>query len=81
MDVPSVPGGITKMKKKLDYEQSMTRLEEIVGLLESGELPLEESMKLFEEGTKLSQACYEILKNAEQKLTTVSAADGEEDGE
>ena len=69
------------MKKKLDYEQAMTRLEEIVGLLESGELPLEESMKLFEEGTKLSQACYEILKNAEQKLTTVSAADGEEDGE
>ena len=60
------------MKKKPDYEQSMLRLEEIVELLESGELPLEESMKLFEEGTKLSAECYETLKKAEQKITQLS---------
>ena len=42
------------MENKLSYEQSVSRLEEIVKLLENGELPLEESMKLFEEGTRLS---------------------------
>ena len=40
-------------KKKLDFEGSMARLEEIVGLLERGDAPLEEAMKLFEEGAKL----------------------------
>ena len=69
------------MKKKLDYEQSVTRLEEIVSLLEGGSLSLEESMKLFEEGNKLSVACYEALDKAEQKITRLSeleAADEEE---
>ncbi len=60
------------MKKKLDYEKSILRLEEIVELLEGGELSLEESMKLFEEGTKLSAACYEILNKAEQKITKIT---------
>lgn len=57
----------------------MQRLEEIVGLLESGKLPLEESMKLFEEGTKLSAECYETLKNAEQKITLLSDTEKKED--
>ena len=39
--------------KKLDFEQSMARLEEIVGLLERGDAPLDEAMALFEEGAKL----------------------------
>lgn len=69
------------MKKKPDYEKSMLRLEEIVELLESGELPLEESMKLFEEGTKLSAECYETLKNAEQKITLLSETENKEDDE
>ena len=60
------------MKKKLSYEQSVSRLEEIVELLENGELPLEESMKLFEEGTKLSAECYSMLSKAEQKITQIS---------
>lgn len=60
------------MKKKLDYEKSVLRLEEITKLLESGELSLEESMKLFEEGTKLSAACYEMLNKAEQKITKIT---------
>ena len=38
--------------KKLDFEQSMARLEEIVGLLERGDAPLDEAMALFEEGAK-----------------------------
>lgn len=54
------------------YEQALNRLEEIVEALESGELSLEESMKFFEEGTKLSGECYGILKNAEQKITDIT---------
>ncbi len=69
------------MKKKPDYEQSMLRLEEIVELLESRELPLEESMKLFEEGTKLSAECYETLKKAEQKITLLADIEKKEDDE
>lgn len=67
------------MKKKPDYEQSILRLEEIVELLESGELPLEEAIKLFEEGTKLSSECYETLKKAEQKITLLSDIEKKED--
>ena len=54
--------------KKLNFEQSMARLEEIVGLLERGEAPLEESLALFEEGTKLMRACSGLLDQAEQKV-------------
>lgn len=54
--------------KKLNFEQSMTRLEEIVGLLERGEAPLEESLALFEEGTKLMRSCCAQLDQAEQKV-------------
>ena len=67
------------MENKLSYEQSVSRLEEIVKLLENGELPLEESMKLFEEGTKLSAGCYEILKKAEQKITELSKIEDSEE--
>ncbi len=57
---------------EFNYEESVKRLGEIVEKLESGELSLEESIKLFEEGTRLSADCYEILKNAEQKITDIS---------
>ena len=55
--------------RKLSFEQSMARLEEIVGLLERGEAPLEESLALFEEGTKLMRTCSAMLDKAEQKVT------------
>ena len=54
--------------KKLNFEQSMARLEEIVGLLERGEAPLEEALALFEEGTKLMKTCSALLDSAEQKV-------------
>ena len=47
--------------KKLDFEQSMARLEEIVGLLERGDAPLDEAMALFEEGAKLMRECTKRL--------------------
>ena len=48
------------------FESQMARLEEIVRLLERGEAPLNESMKLFEEGTKLSASLGKLLDKAEQ---------------
>ncbi|MBO5917280.1 MAG: exodeoxyribonuclease VII small subunit [Oscillospiraceae bacterium] len=56
-------------KKTLDFEQAMTRLEEIVGLLERGEAPLEQSLALFEEGTVLMRQCSAVLDEAEQKVS------------
>ena len=50
--------------KKLDFEASMARLEEIVALLERGEAPLEQAMALFEEGAKLLRECTAQLDKA-----------------
>lgn len=51
----------------LTFEQAMQRLEEIVSLLEDGKAPLNESMALFEEGTKLSAYLSQLLDTAEQR--------------
>ena len=59
--------------KKKSFEESMARLEEIVGLLERGDAPLEESMTLFEEGAKLLRECTAQLDKAEQKVTLLTA--------
>ena len=56
----------------LTFEQAMQRLEEIVSLLEDGKAPLNESMALFEEGTKLVNACRKELDTAEQKVVKLS---------
>lgn len=60
-------------KKKINFEQSMLRLEEIVMLLERGEAPLEDAMKLFEEGSKLLRECTGLLDDAEQKVRLLTA--------
>ena len=62
--------------KKLDFEQSMARLEEIVGLLERGDAPLDEAMALFEEGAKLMRECTKRLDQAEQKVTLLHRRGG-----
>ena len=62
-------------RKKVDFETSMLRLEEIVVLLERGEAPLEEAMKLFEEGAKLLRECTAQLDAAEQKVTLLTAGE------
>lgn len=54
--------------KKLSFEQQLERLEEIVSALESGEASLADSLKLFEEGTKLISACSKQLDQAEQQV-------------
>lgn len=51
-------------RKSKSFEADLSRLEEIVKLLESGELSLEESMKLFQEGTGLAASCGKLLDEA-----------------
>lgn len=55
-------------EKKISFEQAMGRLEEIVRQLERGDAPLEESLSLFEEGTRLVKMCSTRLDRAEQKV-------------
>lgn len=52
----------------MDFEKKLTRLEQIVEKMESGDLALEDSLKLFEEGVKLSRECNTQLSEAEQKV-------------
>lgn len=56
------------MENNLTFEQALSRLEIIVKQLESGEIALEDSIKLFEEGVKLSSVCSSLLKDAKQKV-------------
>ena len=65
-------------KTAFDYEKSFRRLEEIAALLEGGSLPLEQSLKLFEEGAGLAAALQKSLAAAEQKLTELRLPDASE---
>jgi exodeoxyribonuclease VII small subunit len=55
-------------KKEVDFEESLNRLQEISDSLEKGEVGLEESLKLYEEGINLAKICYATLKDAELKV-------------
>jgi len=55
-------------EKELKFEYGLKRLEEIVAKLESGNLSLDDSLKLFEEGVKLVRFCNERLAEAQQKV-------------
>lgn len=55
------------------FEAALRRLEEIVETLESGELSLEDSIKIFEEGVGLTRTCSRQLEEAEQKVSTLLA--------
>ncbi len=50
------------------FEEALTRLETIVAELERGELPLDDSMRIFEEGIKLSKVCLKMLDDAERRV-------------
>ena len=55
-------------EKSLDFEKSLEKLEKIIEALEDGELPLNESIKTFEEGGKLTKHCQDLLSKAELKI-------------
>lgn len=61
----------------MDFEKRLNRLEEIVEKMETGELPLEDSLKLFEEGVKLSRECNTQLSEAEQKVKLLLGIDSD----
>jgi len=66
------------MKNGMSFEQSITRLDEIVKLLERGDAPLSDSLKLFEEGTALISSCDDMLNKAEQAVVKLKKGpDGE----
>jgi exodeoxyribonuclease VII small subunit len=58
------------------FEEAMERLEQIVESLEGGDLSLEESLKIFEEGMKLIRFCSKKLEEAEQKVTLLVKESG-----
>ncbi len=60
------------MKKSQTFEQAMNRLEEINQALESGDIPLEDSIKLYDEGIKLIEFCQSKLNEAEKKIQKLS---------
>lgn len=56
------------MNNKLSYEQSIARLDDIVRSMERGDVPLEQALKLFEEGAGLIASCNKMLDDAEQMV-------------
>ena len=60
---------------EMTFEQAMARLEQIVTTLEGGRCSLDESLKLFEEGTKLTAYCSQQIKEAEQKIIKLTAVE------
>lgn len=54
------------------FEQSLTRLNEIVSRMEKGDVPLEEALTLFEEGTGLVTSCNKLLDDAEMKVVQLA---------
>ncbi len=60
------------------FEQKMDRLEAIVKAMERGDVPLDESLKLFQEGTALVDQCTKLLDVAEQKVKIITSGCNEE---
>ena len=58
------------------FESSLAALEERVRKLESGEIPLEDALKLFEEGVDLARSCHEQLESAEERVAALSRGTG-----
>jgi exodeoxyribonuclease VII small subunit len=65
-----------KKSKTPDFESSLAQLEKLVEQMESGELGLEESLKAFEEGVKLTRLCQQTLSQARQKVQVLMEKNG-----
>ncbi len=64
-------------KKKLSFEEALSRLEEVIGLLENNRCELEESLSLFQEGMELVKFCRGKLAEAEKKISILVKEAGE----
>ena len=67
---------MAKSKKPVDFEQALNQLENLVEAMESGDLSLEDSLKAFEQGIKLSRECQTALSTAEQKVQLLMEENG-----
>lgn len=63
-------------KKELSFEENLSKLEEIVKKLESGDTPLDDAIREFNEAMNLAKVCDEKLKKAEESLTKIVGEDG-----
>ena len=61
-------------KESMNFEQSMARLEQIVRAMERGDVALEESLKLFQEGTDLVRSCSQLLDQAQLQVKKIMTA-------
>jgi exodeoxyribonuclease VII small subunit len=67
--------------EEMSFEQAMAELEQVVGQLERGEVPLDQSIALYERGAKLKSRCEKKLKDAEEKVAAITLdANGEPAG-
>lgn len=64
------------MTDPTDFEQAIAELDQIVRTLEQGDLPLEQSLALFERGVKLSRFCHERLEDAEKRIQVLTERGG-----
>lgn len=65
-------------KRQPDLEKSLAELEKIVATLEEGDIPLEQALKQFEKGIKLSRDCQTALQSAEQRVQVLMNGDLED---
>ena len=64
-----------------NFEAAFASLQQIITQLENSELPLEEALKLYEEGKRLSDICSQLLETAQLRVETLSANPAASDGE
>ncbi len=67
---------MAKSKNPVDFEQALNQLENLVEAMESGDLSLEDSLKAFEQGIKLSRECQTALSTAEQRVQLLMEENG-----
>lgn len=72
---------MTETESTPTFEKAFTQLQEVIAKLENADLPLEEAIKLYEEGKRLSKLCAQILESAQLRVSTLSETELKEDGE
>ncbi len=63
---------MTKKQTKASFESQLEELESIVEMMEQGDLPLEDALKKFEQGVKLTKNCQQMLESAKQRIQILS---------
>lgn len=64
---------------KINFEEAMQQLEDIVEQLEEGDVPLEEAISIYKKGMELSKLCHDKLRNVEEQLTEILTENGKKE--